>query len=597
MIGISSSNILSSISSDTTESDFSSESGTNYNNKWGFNYAKNDAISDIFHPSPTTTGVTIDATNTPGNNTYHLAIGARANINTPMDSYSNTYVLFAVGNPTPYTINYNKNTTDEVTNMPSPNPDSGSVSGDATFVSNTVPARTDYTFKGWCSVVTADETCSGTTYNPDGGGTDLSLALDQTGANNITLYAMWLGGSSPKPLYDTVAGLVKKDGTGSPKTQTTADLKVALTQPTSNNPTEDTSNSGVYKYNPTAFGAASDGGTTHDIYYYRGILDTADHTGKYGSDGDADAYPNYVKLKDSDICWRIVRTTGSGGIKMVYNGTWSGSTCARNQTYAQVMTRTYDITADSKSKSIVGLGYTYNADYVATTANTQAGILFGTNDDFSGNTTDTSIKNYIENTWYDDNMADYTDLLEPSAGYCGDRSVNTKANWTVYSDETNITTPYTTGSTATAFYFGARMRNHSTYQNPTIGCPRNIVDLYTTADATNGNKKLTKPAALLTADEIAFAGSGSNSPTQGSVYNANSFLNSGSSSWTLSPFNRYSSGTANMYYLGLGGYLVNATTQTSLGVRPAISLKNSAYVYSGNGTSTNPWIVDEAPSP
>ena len=32
------------------------------------------------------------------------------------------------------------------------------------------------------------------------------------------------------------------------------------------------------------------------------------------------------------------------------------------------------------------------------------------------------IKDYIENTWYANNMTDYTSMLESSAGYCNDRT-------------------------------------------------------------------------------------------------------------------------------------------------------------------------------
>ena len=57
-------------------------------------------------------------------------------------------------------------------------------------------------------------------------------------------------------------------------TQSTTDLQAVITQPTSSNPSTDTSNSGVYTYDASTFGAASDASSDYSIYYYRGILDS-----------------------------------------------------------------------------------------------------------------------------------------------------------------------------------------------------------------------------------------------------------------------------------------------------------------------------------
>ena len=145
--------------------------------------------------------------------------------------------------------------------------------------------------------------------------------------NIITFYAV--GKPRPLPsLYNEVA----KQSKG---TQTTADLQSSIT----------TNNSGVYEYNSDIFGESSDADNTHKIYYYRGILDnsfaSSDEYGGIGSSGDGTLYPNYVVLdadggRDTDdTCWRIVRTTGSGGVKMIYNGLWTGSTCANSGEDAQ----------------------------------------------------------------------------------------------------------------------------------------------------------------------------------------------------------------------------------------------------------------------
>ena len=93
--------------------------------------------------------------------------------------------------PLIYQITYDKNTTDEVTNMPTPNPEAGDTTSGVATINSSVPVREGYTFKGWCSVATSDATCSGTVYNPDGGGTNLNITLNPAGTNNFTLHAMW----------------------------------------------------------------------------------------------------------------------------------------------------------------------------------------------------------------------------------------------------------------------------------------------------------------------------------------------------------------------------------------------------------------------
>ena len=195
------------------DADTFSGSDTTYNNKWGYLPSRMCTISNNvttctdnttnYFPAPTTTGDMLDVTDsanassaTSDDSTYTIAIGARANTSTKATTYEGTFVITAVANPIPYTITYNKNTEDTVTNMPAPS--SGSVTTEiaTNAVSNKVPARTGYKFLGWCSTTTvvADnaDTCSGTIYNPNGGGTNRNYTLDQTGDNtNIVLYAMW----------------------------------------------------------------------------------------------------------------------------------------------------------------------------------------------------------------------------------------------------------------------------------------------------------------------------------------------------------------------------------------------------------------------
>ena len=188
---------LSSIGSALTEAQFKALDATSYNNQWGYLPSKYHSESNTsFLPSPSTEGDILDVTTTANStvNEYELVLGARVDTTASLGAYSNVFLVEAVANATPYTITFVDNT---VTSMPVDM--SGTTDIDTVAIVNTVPQRNGYTFLGWCrGTVTnntnGNDTCTGTIYNPNGGGTNLNVAIDQQAAsNNITLYAMWSG--------------------------------------------------------------------------------------------------------------------------------------------------------------------------------------------------------------------------------------------------------------------------------------------------------------------------------------------------------------------------------------------------------------------
>ena len=392
--------------------------------------------------------------------------------------------------------------------------------------------------------------------------------------NIINFYAV----SVPEPplLYDVVQNMTKG---------TLADNNVKLSD------TITQANSGVYTYDPTVYGVASDASNDYPIYFYRGILDTTEGLGTYGSDGMADAWPNHVKLGNG-TCWRIVRTTGSGGVKMIYNGLYGATTvgsCANATTNAQATTQAFGLKGNSSKsnwqKNINRIGYTFNnaSEIQDTETSTSADILFGSNSNYSTtNTENSNIKDYLENTWFTD-ISSYESRLEPSAGYCNDRSIY-DASGNLLSDNVGIITPFANvASGATIYSFGARQRN--TITEPSLICPRGIVDLYTASGALDGNKQLYKPVVLITMDEASFAGI--------SWYpNMKSFLCSGSGFWFFSPSIRNSNGYSYIYNLKTDGSFSNNHSGFGLGVRPVISLMHHIQVTGGSGTATSPWTIE-----
>ena len=383
----------------------------------------------------------------------------------------------------------------------------------------------------------------------------------------------------PQFLYDEVASMSK--GTLAANNVLLADT---ITTPTSTDRTEDTSNSGVYEYDPAVYGVASDAANNHKIYFYRGILET--NPGSYGSAGSANAYPNYVKL-ENNTCWRIIRTTGSGGVKMIYNGTWNNSSCGNSSSNAQVTTQPFASKGTSTQSStnwtnnLAFVGYTFNNSVTDSTTATALGTILGNDSDVSVNNTRSSMKVYIEDTWYANNMTAYTNMLESNAGYCVDRSAYDSSGNP--QNESVTVLPY---STTQSLYFGAYYRIGSSYytRTPSLTCPRSTVDLYRyVANSTGTGNELKYPTALITADEATLAGNGFSGVA---ASNSKSFLTSGSLQWLLSP-NRTGGGTR----LNEGGSLSDNNIAGSRGVRPVISLIPGTEIVDGSGTATDPWTI------
>lgn len=347
-------------------------------------------------------------------------------------------------------------------------------------------------------------------------------------------------------------------------------------------------NSGVYKYDADIYGTSSDAANTDPIYFYRGILDTNTGLGTYGSDGLADAYPNYVKTSNGQ-CWRIIRTTGSGGVKMIYNGKYSNGTCARSTTNAQATSITYSSTSDAVANSIVAVGYSYNATYAKTTATSAAVVssIFGSDSNYSVNSTKSNIKKYIEGT-FASTISSIGSKLEGSAGYCNDRSLYSTSYGPVSQSASIV--PYDNKTGVTGYNFGPEVRVYTTNKEPTLSCPRSTVDLYTTSGSSNGNKQLTAPVALITADELVFAGHG-NSAGQ-TAFSLKSFLNSGNDFWTMSPRWRQGQHVVTYFLDSRAGNAGGEPVTYKKGVRPVISFNAYTLVTSGSGTATDPWTVE-----
>ena len=255
------------------------------------------------------------------------------------------------------------------------------------------------------------------------------------------------------------------------------------------------------------------------------------------------ATDNWVKFgknaSNQDLYWRIIRTNADGSIRLLYHGTKTDDTAAYIGT-----SKFNEYYNDSKY-----VGYMYYS-----------------------NGTNSTIKDTID-TWYKNNLTNYTKYLSTTAVYCNDRST---------SDNTN---------------FGARTRLIAN-KTPSYDCTA-TEDKFT-ADTSTGNGKLTYPIALMTADEVSFAGGlYENNAQTWYYYNSANGSSTGDTWWWLLSPNSWDGSYAYVFYVygssnpgSLDYYRVNDIN----GVRPAVSLKSCVKTSGGDGSASTPYTIEETSS-
>jgi len=295
----------------------------------------------------------------------------------------------------------------------------------------------------------------------------------------------------------------------------------------------------------TASGSQTENGNT--VYYFAG-----------------NATDNWVYF--AGIYWRIIRINEDGSVRLLYVGS------DKNTTSAYIKNISYSSSNDETRF----IGYMY-------------GSSTGSIENDRKNTLSSPVKQAVD-SWYDENIKNnYNDFISKTAIYCNDR--------------TNINY-----STTEKFNYAARTRLIDA-QAPSYKCGNDINgNLYSgtngadiadkfTASTSTGNGKLTNPAALMTADEVVFAGGKYH--TEPKAYysmNANNANVTGSKQWwTMTPSSYNPTINTNrgsyIFLVGDNGRLNNFILVFAYGVRPVLSLKSCVKWQNGDGTSDNPYKV------
>ena len=379
----------------------------------------------------------------------------------------------------------------------------------------------------------------------------------------------------------------------------------------------DTNGKGLYMLSSTA----SD---QYPIYYYRGAVTN-----------------NNVLF--AGFCWKIIRTTDTGGVKMIYNGTPSNNQCTNTTgTATQIGTSAF-----SNWGSAADAGYMYGTRYVSSVKDMSSvtdAYYYG-NDITYSNGKYTLVDTMTSTSWLNDkakiakkyhytclstsntctnvyyinwygNDEDYKNNIYYITLTGGKNISDAKMemftntnnskiktvidNWyktnmtsytskledTVYcNDRTIISGPLKSkdedSSSQYWTKFGTRYRLSS--DKPSLEC-NNVADKFTVSDSI-GNGKLTYPVGLITADEITYAGAKS------WVNNTSYYLYTNQNWWSGSPGYFYAL-NAYVWDVKSAGYFSYNYLDVSYGVRPVVSLAATNQISSGSGSSIDPYRVD-----
>lgn len=476
-------------------------------------------------------------------------------------------------------------------------------------ISNTSPVCEGYVFKGWDTKDSIKYINSDVfrmpTRDVDFYGTWTKLGINKTMDGTVT---------QKVTLYKTIQEKAVLDNEASTYVSSSTGINLA-------NISSDTNGKGVYTIANTA-------NNTYPIHYYRGAV--TDNNVLFGG-----------------YCWLIVRTTDTGGIKIVYNGEpEADGSClgihngdSTNNDIGKSVWTSKMVSTDWTTHSMAYDGYMYGTVYQIGYSNTGT-KYYGRNVSYSGgkytisNRASSTLATAITNnrhytcaststTAYSCASVRYIFYISGSRAYyitltggktiedavyemtTGSSNANDsdfkiavdtwyKNNLTDYEymlEDTPWCNDRRTGILNGWSITGDATQTHMYYAanarmqaaTPDLTCETN--DAFTVSTA-NGNGDLTYPVGLLTSDEFMYSGAVWN------TFNHNYYLYSDSDTMLITPSYFRTAGSNPWHsYVGSNGELYNYVMYSSYDVRPAVSLLNSTLYLNGNGSRMDPYVV------
>lgn len=254
-------------------------------------------------------------------------------------------------------------------------------------------------------------------------------------------------------------------------------------------------------------------------------------------------------------CFKILRTTIDGGIRLVYNGDATNGVCSDSSVSV------LSISAFNTNSNYNGnVGYMYGSLNSSTYALEHA------------NTNSSLVKTALDN-WYNTNLSSYSNYIEDSI-YCSNR----KTYKFVVSNVTYGLDGFGNKNTGYVSYENLVLNNR-----PSYNCV-NKKDRLSVSNNT-GVSSLTYPVGTITADELIFAGNTIKTD------NTTNFLYNGSSYWTMTP--AFYNGSLAYNFIWNNSKVGVSKTSDPYGIRPVITLKKDTKVISGDGSLSTPYKITD----
>ena len=261
---------------------------------------------------------------------------------------------------------------------------------------------------------------------------------------------------------------------------------------------------------------------------------------------------DYSNVIFGGYCWKIIRTTETGGTKLLYNGVPVSGECTTQTGTGTMINSGTSYAYNSINTSPAYVGYMYNA-----TSGSLNDMLYASD----VNEIDSNLKSTIE-TWYASSGIDSSKLED--AVYCNDRSLASQSS--------SLDLDATWTSSINVYFASSDRTSAST---ATLACA-NITDAFSLG---NTSAQTTYKVGFMTLDEAILVGS--------SIYG-----NGSVHYWLGSPNSvGWNNGNANVFEVFDGDWF-SAIACNLYGVRPVISLSYDVSIASGGtGETTSPFVV------
>ena len=330
------------------------------------------------------------------------------------------------------------------------------------------------------------------------------------------------------------------------------------------------------------------------------------------------------------FCWKIVRTTETGGVKIVYNGVQKDGSCNNTGTDSQIGKSSFNSSIDSPAY----VGYMYNKDKVYTNSyksmSSESNIVFGNSFTYANGTytlTDTktvatwssgynTINHYhytCMTTGTTCSSIYYVSFTNSSSAYyitlTNGKTVSDALNEMLYANDVNKNDS-TIKNYIDKWYIN-NLKTYKDYLEDTVFCnDRRILNLngwnpnggdttqnlqfknYDTSNKSlvctnetdsfsmsNPKAHLDYPIGLLSVPELSLAG-----------YGSSHYFNNGQYVWLASPGYLYYY-HAFVWEVGSSGWFGNGVNSL-WGVRPSVSIKPGTSYSLGDGSYTSPFVID-----